>query len=299
MNLNQLKLFHTVASEGSFSKAAEKLYISQPGISSQLKKLESELDLKLFDKKGNKNVLNQNGELLYRYTQKIFNLMIEAENELKDHQEQIGGTVYIGGGNTAGTYILPKVIGSFKKMYPEVHVNLHVSDTSEIETMVSENQLDFAVNGGAVLSKSNIEEQLLFYDELILCVSSSASVTKNPVSSILDLQNESFIMHDPHSQLYAYTKRILNPINTNYSISMHLGNIEAMKQAVEAELGLAFIPKTAVHYELKVGLLKEIKIPNATFFYPQSLLYNKARYLSPAAKLLKQMVQDQLYDENK
>lgn len=297
MNLNQLKLFHTIVTEGSFTNAAKKLYISQPAVSSQLKKFEAELELKLFDKKGTKNILNENGQLLYQYTQKIFKLITEVENELKDHKEQIGGTVYIGGGNTAGTYILPKIIGTFKKMYPNVNVSLHVSDTSEIAEMICENQLDFAVNGGTVFLKANMEDQLLFYDELVLCASPASSLAEQPLQSLDALYKESFIMHEPNSQLFAYTERLLKQLNIAHSVSMQLGNIEAMKQAVEAELGVAFIPKTAVCYELKVGLLKEIKLPSATFFYPQSILYNKARYLNPAAKLLKEMVQVQLWDE--
>lgn len=297
MNLNQLKLFHTIASEGSLTKAAKKLYISQPGVSSQLKKFESELDVKLFDKKGNKNVLNENGQLLYGYTQKIFKLIAEAENDLQDHSKLVMGNVHIGGGNTAGTYILPKIIGAFKKKYPDVNINLHVSDTSEIAAMVSENQLDFAINGGTVPKTANVEEQLLFYDELILCVSPTSDLAKKNTLNVRELLHEAFVMHDPHSQLYQYTEKIFSKLNMKYTVSMFLGNIEAMKQAVEAELGIAFIPKTAVAYELKTGILKEVTFPNHKFYYPQSLMYCHGRYMNPAAKILMKMVQESLLNE--
>jgi DNA-binding transcriptional LysR family regulator len=132
LDLHHLKLFHTLATEQSYTKAANSLFISQPALSMQIKKFEDEIGVKLFDKVGNKNVLNDNGKLLFEYTQKIFTTIEEAEYQLLKKADSISGTVNIGGSNTSGTYILPKIIGAFKSLYPNVNVNLHVSDTNEI-----------------------------------------------------------------------------------------------------------------------------------------------------------------------
>ncbi|MEG0580304.1 MAG: LysR family transcriptional regulator, partial [Niameybacter sp.] len=108
----------TIATLGSITKASEYLHTSQPSLSVQLKKLEDSLGLKLFNKLGNKLFLNDNGQLLFNYTKQIFSLIEDAENKLLFCKETVSGSIFIGGSNTPGAYILPKIIGKFKAIYP-------------------------------------------------------------------------------------------------------------------------------------------------------------------------------------
>ena len=126
MDLHYLEIFNAIAKYLSFKKASEVLHISQPALSIQIKKLESQIDMKLFYKTGNKTYLSESGLILYEYTKKIFSLVEEMENRISKQSEYIGGTINLGGSYTPGTYILPMAIGEMKKQYPSVTVNLHI-----------------------------------------------------------------------------------------------------------------------------------------------------------------------------
>lgn len=147
MELHYLKLFNIMASELSFSKTANILFISQPAVSMQIKNFEKELGFKLFDRIGKTIVLNENGKILYNYSKQIFELIADAESDLSCQKELVGGSINIGASNTPGTYILPKIIGEFLEIYPRVNIDLHIANTYEIENLILENKLDFAISG--------------------------------------------------------------------------------------------------------------------------------------------------------
>ncbi len=294
MDLHYLNLFNTIATLGSMTKASEEMHISQPALSIQIKKLEDSLGLKLFDKQGTRLVLNENGKTLFHYTQQIFMLVQEASNQLADRKLTVSGEVTIGGSNTAGSYLLPSIIGDFKQLYPQVNVKLYIGNTSEIANLIHHNILDFAINGGDVTYTSQIEVLSLKEDPLVLIASNQSIYAKQPISSAEDLANSDFIVHDSNSQLYLAYERVIHELNLEENVAMSLGSIDAIKQAVAADLGLALIPYSAVATELKLGLLHQIKLKNANWLYPYSLIYNKSRFISPATLKLMEMVKKQL-----
>jgi DNA-binding transcriptional LysR family regulator len=294
LDLHHLKLFHTLATEQSYTKAANSLFISQPALSMQIKKFEDEIGVKLFDKVGNKNVLNDNGKLLFEYTQKIFTTIEEAEYQLLKKADSISGTVNIGGSNTSGTYILPKIIGAFKSLYPNVNVNLHVSDTNEISHLILDSKLDFALNGGTLEYCKNIYIEKLMEDQIVLAVSPENKLADKEYIKPSDLDGNNFITHERHSQLYLLAEKIIEEMHFPSEITMTFGNIDAIKQAVSANLGVSLIPFSAVSFELKIGVIKELKIKNKSWSYPHNLIYNKNKYLSPAARKLMDMVRSDI-----
>jgi DNA-binding transcriptional LysR family regulator len=127
VDLHYLKIFHTIAKENIVTKAAEALHNSQPAISVQIRKLEEELGIRLFDRVGKRMALNEGGRLLFEATAKAFAALEEAEHALLKTKETIGGPVFVGGSATPGTYLLPKIIGQFKKTYPLTSTKLHIS----------------------------------------------------------------------------------------------------------------------------------------------------------------------------
>jgi len=291
LDLHHLKIFNTVAKYESYTRAAAHLHVSQPALSMQVKKLEESLDLKLFDKFGNKIVLNNNGQKLYHYTQKIFELITQAENDFHSLNGFIGGELFIGGSNTPGTYIMPKIIGQFKHLYPNVKVNLHISNTDEIAVLVEKGKLDFAVNGGDIEYGKNIQTTFLMRDELILVAS-----PQNPISHKLFLEPHDFIqqdliVHETNSQLYKKVYEFAALMGIENRVSYILGSISSIKQAIEANMGISLIPKTAVALELKLGIICELKFKKTSNEYIYSLISNKNKYLSPAGKILMELIQ--------
>lgn len=294
MDLHYLKLFNTVASLGSMTKASEQMHISQPALSIQIKKLEDGLGLKLFNKQGTRLVLNQNGEILFHYTKQIFNLVQEASNQLSDRKLTISGQITIGGSNTAGSYLLPYIIGAFKKNHPQVNIELYIGNTYEIANLIYNNVLDFAINGGEVAYTSQVQVIPLKEDPLVLISSPKSMYAKENILSSEDLSAASFIVHHNNSQLYHAYKEVIDTLNLEENITMSLGSIDAIKQAVAADLGVALIPYSAVAVELKIGLLHELKVQNTHWLYPYSLIFNKSKFLSPATLILMEMVKDEL-----
>ncbi|MDF2541425.1 MAG: transcriptional regulator, LysR family [Herbinix sp.] len=284
MDLHYLEIFNTVAKHVSFKRASEILHISQPALSIQIKKLESQTGLRLFYKIGNKMYLSDDGIMLYEYTKKIFTIIDEMEQNISNQQEFIGGTIQLGGSNTPGTYILPTVIGEMKKLYPSVTVNLHIADTSEITTMIENGTLDLAVNGGNGNYNSNIVVEKLLDDRLVIVASPKNSLCEKECVDVEDLSEISFIAHNTTSQLYTWFKKFIDEFQIPENISMHFGSIDAIKHAVYADLGISIIPYYSAKLEIEMGLLKELKMNKGDFHYPYSLIYHKNKYLSATTK---------------
>ncbi|SHO43415.1 LysR family transcriptional regulator [Anaerocolumna xylanovorans] len=280
MELHYLKIFHTVAKYTSFKKASEVLCVSQPALSIQIKKLESQAGLKLFNKIGNRIVLSEDGEMLYRYTQKIFAIVEELENHVQNLGNEIAGTINLGASNTPGVYILPKVIGEMKKRYPGVTVNLHVADTSEIANLIENGTLDVAVNGGNGNYNSNIFTEKLFNDRLVIVASPENPLAAKDSLDIQELSDTAFVVHSTTSQLYTYYKKFIEAYGLTENIGMHFGSIDAIKYAIYADLGVSILPFYAVKSEIEKGMLTELRINCDKLEYPYSLIYNKNKHLS-------------------
>ncbi len=284
MDLHYLELFNTIAKYESYKKASSVLHISQPALSNQIKKLESQIQLQLFDKVGNKICLNENGIMLREYTQKLFDLIDELEAAISNTHNLIGGNLNIGGSNTPGTYLLPEMMGSFKKHYPNTQFNLHIGNTSEIAHLINNHTLDFAINGGNCDYSNNIYVETLFIDQLVLIASPSNSYCNRKEVTIEDLCQMNFIVHETDSQLYSYYAKFIEENDIPENIAMYMGNIDAIKRAVSSDLGISLIPYEAVRYELQYGLLKQLNFPSLDIKYPYNLIYNKNKALSTTTK---------------
>jgi Transcriptional regulator len=284
MDLHYLKVFHTVAKYSSFKKASEVLHISQPALSVQIKKLENQSSVILFNRIGNKVYLSENGSILYSYTKRIFSLVDEMEHMIMNQTDIVGGTINLGGSNTPGTYILPSVIGEMKRLYPDATINLHIANTSEITTLVENGTLDIAINGGECNYSKNIIEEKLFDDRLIIAASPKNSMSEKEYVTIAELSDENFIVHEKTSQLYSCFKEFIDDFNIPENICMYLGNIDAIKHAIMVNLGISIIPYYAVKFEIEVGLIKELKLNHNVTNYPYKLIYNKNKNISLTAR---------------
>lgn len=292
MDLHYLEIFNTVAKYSSFKKASEILHVSQPALSIQIKRLESQTDMKLFIKTGNKISLSEEGIILYDYTKKIFEMIEEMERNISTRNDYIGGTINLGGSNTPGTYILPMVIGEMKKLYPTVTFNLHIANTSEITTLIENGILDVAVSGGLCNYSDSIYSEKLFMDKLVIVAAPSNRLFSKKKVDIDDLAEESFIVHEKTSQLYSSFQEYINEFHISENISMYLGSIDAIKHAVYANLGISIMPYYSVKTELDMGLLKEVTIRNKEFEYPYSMIYNKNKNLSLTTQKFIEVLRD-------
>ena len=287
--LDQLRILKAIAAEGSFKRAADSLYVSQPAVSLQVQHLERQLDVPLFDRGGRRAQLTEAGQLLLSYGDRILSLCQETCRAIDDLENLNGGTLIIGASQTTGTYLMPQMIGLFRKKYPEVSVQLHVHSTRRTAWSVANGQVDLAIIGGEIPADllDSLEITPYAEDELALILPTShplAQVGSLPIEELYKLQ---FITLDSQSTIRKAIDRVLLDSGVDprqLTIAMELNSIEAIKNAVQAGLGAAFLSVTAIEKELQMGALQQVRIDGVVIKRMLLQIRNPNRYRSKATE---------------
>lgn len=287
--LDQLRILKAIAAEGSFKRAADTLYVSQPAVSLQVQNLEKQLNVPLFDRGGRKAQLTEAGHLLLSYGEKIITLCQETCRAIEDLQNLQGGTLIVGASQTTGTYLLPRMIGQFRNKYPEVSVQLQVHSTRRTSWGVANGQVDLAIIGGEVPAELHEALQIIPYadDELALILPVSHPLSKVEMIQKEDLYRLKFITLDSQSTIRKVIDKVLSrcDIDTKrLKVEMELNSIEAIKNAVQSGLGAAFVSITAIEKELQMNVLHVAPIKDVEVRRTLSVILNPSRYRSKAAE---------------
>lgn len=293
--LDQLRILRAIAAEGSFKRAADSLYVSQPAVSLQVQNLERQLDVPLFDRGGRRAQLTEAGHLLLSYGERILSLCQETCRAIEDLQNLQGGTLIIGASQTTGTYLLPRMIGLFRQRYPDVAVQLHVHSTRRTSWSVANGQVDMAIIGGEVPAELQDSLQIVPYaeDELALILPTSHPLAQVDKIQRDDLYKLQFIALDSQSTIRKVIDQVLtrSGIETRrLTIEMELNSIEAIKNAVQSGLGAAFVSVTAIERELQMGTLHRTPIDSVVIKRVLSVISNPNRYRSKAAEAFSQEI---------
>ena len=293
--LDQLRILKAIAQEGSFKRAADSLYVSQPAVSLQVQNLERQLDVPLFDRGGRRAQLTEAGHLLLSYGDKILSLCQETCRAIEDLQNLQGGTLIVGASQTTGTYLLPKMIGLFRQKYPDVAVQLHVHSTRRTAWSVSNGQVDLAIIGGEIPTELSESLEIVPYaeDELALILPAFHPFAKLDTIQKEDLYKLQFIALDSQSTIRKVIDQVLArcDIDTRrFKFEMELNSIEAIKNAVQSGLGAAFVSTSAIAKELQMGVLHRAPIEGVVVKRTLWLICNPNRYRSKAAEAFSQEI---------
>ena len=293
--LDQLKILHTISIGGSFKKAAEKLYISQPAVSLQIQSLEKQLNMPIFYRDKKKVQLTEIGLLLIKYSERILNLCEETCVALGELHTFQSGTLVIGASQTTGTYLMPRLIGIFRHKYPQIKVELQVHSTRKISWLVANSQIDLAIVGGEIPFELKNKLEITSYaeDELALILPTSHPFSSLEYIKKEDLYRLRFIALETQSTIRNVIENTLiqNGIDSkHFKIEMELNSIEAIKNAVQAGLGAAFVSVSAISKELELGLLNSAKIEDLTIKRNLSVLVNPKCYYKGATKIFKREI---------
>lgn len=288
-SLDQLRILKAIADEGSFKRAADSLFVSQPAISLQIQNLEKQLAVPLFDRGGRKAQLTEAGNLLLAYGEKIITLCQETCRAIEDLQNLQGGTLIVGASQTTGTYLLPRMIGLFHQKYPYVSVQLQVHSTRRTSWAVANGQVDLAIIGGEVpLELQDILEIIPYaQDELALIIPPNHPFAEQETIVKEDLYSLNYITLDSQSTIRKVLDQVLTRCNINTSelkVEMELNSIEAIKNAVQSGLGASFVSVTAIEKELKMGIIHRAHIQDIEIQRTLSVIVNSNRYRSKAAE---------------
>jgi DNA-binding transcriptional LysR family regulator len=272
MDTKQLKIFSALVESGSFSKAATALSLSQPTISFQINGLEKEIGARLFERTTKKLRLTAEGKLLYEYAKRILALEGQIREEINSCRGLKKGELSIGASNIPGVYILPELLGGFKKKYPGIKIDLKIMDTQQILTQVLENKVDLGVVG-SITKDSRLVFERFCKDELVLIASNKSQLAKKRYIPIKELKELPFILREQGSGTREVIRENLLKKGIRLSelrVEMQLGNNEAVKKAVAADLGVSFVSKFSIGQELRLGLLKICPVESLSirrFFY--------------------------------
>lgn len=290
--LDQLRILHAISNEGSFKKAAEKLYISQPAVSLQVQNLERQLNTPLFYRDKRKARLTETGQLLIKYCERILSLCEETCRALDDLQTLQSGGLIIGASQTTGTYLMPRLIGIFRHKYPQIAIELQVHSTRKISWGIANGNIDLAVVGGEIPEELQKNLEIISYaeDELALILPLSHSFSSKEFIQKEDLYRLNFIALNTQSTIRKVIENTLiqHGIDSNFfKIEMELNSIEAIKNAVHSGLGAAFVSVSAITKELELGMFHWAKIDGIEIKRTLSIVLNSKTYYSNATQIFK------------
>jgi DNA-binding transcriptional LysR family regulator len=275
----RLQVFHTVARLLSFTKAAESLHMTQPAVTFQVRQLEEHFNTRLFDRTHNRISLTEAGHRVFLYADKIFELYKEMENAVREMTGEISGIVMIGASTTIAEYMLPALLGDFKHKYPDVNVQLKVSNTDGIVSMIESNVIDLGVVEAPVLNK-NLVVDVCRMDQLVAIVSHKHPLAEEGVVGVHRLLEYPYICREEGSG----TREVINDyfdearVNAGeVDICMELGSPEAVKGAVEAGMGVSIVSRATIHKELQLRSLVALAL-DPPLQRPFSFVHQKHKF---------------------
>ena len=292
INVHQLKIFHTVARSGSFSRAAAELLISQPSVSIQVGDLERQFGADLFEQVGKHVRLTEAGRVLDGYAARILALIDETRVAMDEVKGLRRGRLLLGATPTPGTYLLPALLGRFKEQYPSIEISLRLADTRRIQEMLLQHQLDLGVIGGSV-SFPDLEAAVLLNDELVLVVAPSHPFAALPSVRVADLAGEPFILRERGSGNREAADEALHRAGVHVTPVFEVEGAEMVKQAVAANLGLSILSRCAVELEVAAGRLRIVPIEGLRIERAISLLSRRDPRLPRVAQAFLEMIRPQ------
>jgi len=275
----RLQVFHTVARLLSFTKAAESLHMTQPAVTFQVRQLEEHFNTRLFDRTHNRINLTEAGSRVFLYADQIFELYSEMENAVREMTGEISGIVMIGASTTIAEYMLPALLGDFKHKYPDVNVQLKVSNTDGIVSMVESNVIDLGVVEAPVLNK-NLVVDVCRMDQLVAIVSRKHPLASDEVVNVHRLLEFPYICREEGSGTREVINDYFDEASVNageVNICMELGSPEAIKGAVEAGMGVSIVSRATIHKELQLGSLAALTL-DPPLQRPFSFVHQKQKF---------------------
>lgn len=283
LDLRQVEVFYYVARLRSFSKAAEALLLTQPTISGHIKTLEESLSLVLFDRLGREVSLTRAGEVLYGYARRLLSTKTAALQALQELQGGLRGELVLGGSSIPGQYILPAVLGQFKRVYPDVRVNLSITDTMNTleRTVHGELELGFV---GASVAHPQVVYQRFVDDELVLTVGRQHPWARQSAVPLAAVLSEPFIQRERGSGSRLVVEQTLKQYGIEpamLQIAAEMGSTEAIKQGIKAGIGVSILSRLALSEELQAGSLCTVTVQEVAFRRSFYSIRHKGRTLSP------------------
>jgi len=277
----RLQVFHAVAKQLSFTKAAEVLFMTQPAVTFQIKQLEEHFNTRLFDRGHGRIALTPAGEVVLGYAERILGLASEMDVRLSELTGEIGGSLMVGASTTIAEFMLPGILGEFKSTYPNVRSRLVVGNSESIENRVLEHTIDI----GFIESLShepNLECDVCCDDELVVICHPRFPLARHKELTPQKLLEHPFISREPGSGTREFTENYLRSAGVaidQMNVVMELGSPIALNGVVQTGLGFAIASRASVSKEQRLGDIVAIPL-KPRLIRTLSMVYPKEKFRS-------------------
>src|SRR5262245_8041110 len=292
MNFNQLLAFYAVARERSFTRAAKSLEISQPAVTRRISEMERAHEIKLLERTSRKVALTEQGKLLMSYVERMVGLADEAEIALKSLAGLKSGRIEIGASRPVANAYLSPIAVAFKQKFPGVVPAIHVENSQWILEQV----LGFRVDLGIIGLKPrhpDLTVQPCFDEKLVLVVPPNHAWAKRKSIKLEALNGQRLIMHEKGQGKREFVNSGLDKKRIKPVIAMEVGSNEAIKRAVEGNIGLAFFPPSVVDAEIKEGVFKALNISDVRLALSFNVVYHREKRSSPLIRAFMEVLKNQ------
>jgi len=279
MNLNQLKIFYLASKLGSLSAAGEELNITQPAVTKAIQRLHDYYEIRFLNRFGKIMALTDAGEVLYGIAEKIFELEKQAEESIRDFQQQKKGHIRIHASESFGAYYLPHIINPFIKLNPNIRVSVNILTNQQVagNTASLENDLgfiSFPIKNEKLIIRAIIE------DRLVIIVPPDHLLAQIKTIEPKNLESQTVIMHEKGSATERTFESYIRTNNISVKILLELSSNNAIKLAVKEGLGIGIISRNIAADEIKAGKLIAIPFSDPSIKHKYYMVHHKDKYVS-------------------
>lgn len=283
MDFKQLNAFLTISKLQSFTKAAEVLGYAQSSVTTQIKLLESELEVKLFERIGKNVTLTHEGKKLLPYAKQIIKLSSDIKNTVFN-KETPSGTLTIGAAESLCVLRLPEILKEYKKLYPEVEVSLKFGSCADFRYFLNDNIIDVAFSLGVKIDSKEFISDIEIPEPMVLLAYPGHPLINKKSILPKDIENKPLVLTEMGCSYRAALENILANCNVKPNITLETGSVQAIKQFTMSGLGITLLPKVAVEDEIISGKLIPLNWAGPDFQIISQVLYHKDKWISPALR---------------
>ncbi|MCK9275402.1 MAG: selenium metabolism-associated LysR family transcriptional regulator [Syntrophales bacterium] len=274
----QLESLYNLIEEGSFSRAAKKMRLTQPSLSKHIQNLEDIIESKVVDRKNTGIEVTPEGNVLLECSKRVFRQIKEAEQRLALFKNSEKGSISIAASTIPATYLLPPVLSTFRHKYPEIHCFIKMNDSGMVINQILDGEAELGFVGRSVANRT-LNSVRLWKDELVLAAYPGHPFCSRKTVSWDDVMEEPFVVREHGSatraSLETYVEENLNRKFSSFNVVCEMGSSEAVKEAIIAGLGISILSAHAVRREFKTGVLFSVALPAPPIERYCYLIYKK------------------------
>ena len=288
LTFRQLGIFEAVARHLNYTRAAHELHLSQPAVSMQIRQLEENVGLPLFEQIGKKIYLTEAGRELAHYGRVIEQQLSEAESVLDELKGLQRGKLRISVASTAN-YFVPQLLAIFSRRFPTITVSLDVTNRETLLRQLGENNFDLVVMGQPPV-EADVEAQIFLNNPLVVVAPLDHPLANKKKVPLARLQEETFLVREAGSGTRIAAERFFNARGMRLKTGMEVGSNEAIKQSVQAGLGLGLLSRATIEQELTLKRLVVLDVAYLPIMRHWYVVHRKGKRLSAVAEAFKQFM---------